>query len=238
MSSSTRASMTASAGSSTPSTLTRTACLRFSVYDLTSVRSLVFTIRSRSASVETTTAPRRTSMRRTSLQVYASVVFPRRIARPAGARASSAVLAGTPTRAGTRTAEPCSRIERARSSVTAAPLTATLPMTVIPPQNAWRASVLRARLKCDLMKRVKTHATPKAGRTAARVAIVRARWNEEVTLALERGAILRATDAGATVALFEVPGSFELPAAVALLADTGRYDAIVPLGCLVRGETP
>jgi 6,7-dimethyl-8-ribityllumazine synthase len=88
------------------------------------------------------------------------------------------------------------------------------------------------------MKRVKTHATPKAGRTVARVAIVRARWNEEVTLALERGAILRATDAGATVDLFEVPGSFELPAAVALLADTGRYDAIVPLGCLVRGDTP
>lgn len=76
-----------------------------------------------------------------------------------------------------------------------------------------------------------------AGR-GARVAIVRARWNEEVTLALERGAIERAADAGATVDLFEVAGSFELPAAVALLADTGRYDAIVPLGCLIRGETP
>jgi 6,7-dimethyl-8-ribityllumazine synthase len=88
------------------------------------------------------------------------------------------------------------------------------------------------------MKRVKTRATPKAGPKGARVAIVRARWNEDVTLALERGAIVRATDAGAKVDLFEVPGSFELPAAVALLADTGRYDAIVPLGCLIRGETP
>src|SRR5687767_3627904 len=73
---------------------------------------------------------------------------------------------------------------------------------------------------------------------ATRVAIVRARWNEDVTLALERGAIERATDAGASIDLFEVAGSFELPAAVALLADTGRYDAIVPLGCVVRGETP
>lgn len=72
----------------------------------------------------------------------------------------------------------------------------------------------------------------------ARVAIVRARWNEDVTLALERGAIERAADAGASVDLFEVAGSFELPAAVALLADTGRYDAIVPIGCVIRGETP
>lgn len=67
---------------------------------------------------------------------------------------------------------------------------------------------------------------------------MRARWNEEVTLALERGAIERATASGASLDLFEVAGSFELPAAVALLADSGRFDAIVPIGCLVRGETP
>jgi 6,7-dimethyl-8-ribityllumazine synthase len=70
------------------------------------------------------------------------------------------------------------------------------------------------------------------------VAIVRARWNEDITLALERAALERATANGAAVDVFEVAGSFELPAAVALLADTGRYDAIVPLGCLIRGETP
>lgn len=71
-----------------------------------------------------------------------------------------------------------------------------------------------------------------------RVAIVRSRTNEEITLALERGAIERAADAGATADLFEVAGSFELPAAVALLADTGRYEAVVPIGCVIRGETP
>jgi 6,7-dimethyl-8-ribityllumazine synthase len=70
------------------------------------------------------------------------------------------------------------------------------------------------------------------------VAIVRARWNEHVTLALERAAVERAAQSGATVELFEVAGSFELPAAVAMLADTGRFDAIVPIGCLIRGETP
>lgn len=69
------------------------------------------------------------------------------------------------------------------------------------------------------------------------MAVVRARWNEEVTLALERGAIERAAASGARLDLFEVAGSFELPAAVAMLADTGRYAAIVPIGCLIRGET-
>ncbi|HZP97285.1 MAG TPA: 6,7-dimethyl-8-ribityllumazine synthase [Candidatus Limnocylindria bacterium] len=88
------------------------------------------------------------------------------------------------------------------------------------------------------MKRLKTRAASTNVGRGARVAIVRARWNEDVTLALERAAIERATEADARLDLFEVAGSFELPAAVALLADTGRYDAIVPIGCLVRGDTP
>jgi 6,7-dimethyl-8-ribityllumazine synthase len=88
------------------------------------------------------------------------------------------------------------------------------------------------------MTRGKTRATRTNKGADARVAIVRARWNEAVTLALEGGAIERATASGTTVDLFEVAGSFELSAAVALLADTGRYDAIVPIGCLIRGETP
>jgi len=88
------------------------------------------------------------------------------------------------------------------------------------------------------MKPVKTRATAKAASQGARVAIVRARWNDQVTLALERAATERAAQSGAAIELFEVAGSFELPAAVAMLADTGRFDAIVPIGCLVRGETP
>lgn len=84
----------------------------------------------------------------------------------------------------------------------------------------------------------KTRAPLTAKASGARVAIVRARWNEDVTLALERGAVLRAASARATVESFEVAGSFELPAAVAMLAATGRYDAVVPIGCLVRGDTP
>ena len=88
------------------------------------------------------------------------------------------------------------------------------------------------------MKGKKTPAVSKNATRGARVAIVRARWNEDVTLALERAALERATANRAAVDMFEVAGSFELPSATAMLADTGRYDAIVPIGCLIRGDTP
>ncbi len=39
------------------------------------------------------------------------------------------------------------------------------------------------------------------------------------------------------IAVYEVPGSFELPTAALWLANTGRYDAVICLGCVIRGET-
>ncbi len=77
-----------------------------------------------------------------------------------------------------------------------------------------------------------------AASAPGRVAVVRARWNDAVTAALARGAVETARAAGAAVEEFEVDGAFELPAAVARLARTGRFAAVVPIGCLVRGETP
>lgn len=68
--------------------------------------------------------------------------------------------------------------------------------------------------------------------------MVTARWNAEVTDRLCAAAVATARDAGASVDSYTVAGSFELPAAVAALAETGRYDAIVPVGCLIRGDTP
>ena len=86
---------------------------------------------------------------------------------------------------------------------------------------------------------------PKAGRPRsndarirAHVAVVAATWNAPVTDRLLAGAVEALQRAGATHETFRVPGSFELPAAVARLAATKRFDAIVPLGCLVRGDTP
>lgn len=68
--------------------------------------------------------------------------------------------------------------------------------------------------------------------------MVQALWNREITDALAQGATRLATEAGATCDRFEVAGAFELPAAVRILGESHRYDAIVPVGCLVRGETP
>jgi 6,7-dimethyl-8-ribityllumazine synthase len=75
------------------------------------------------------------------------------------------------------------------------------------------------------------------GFVGARVAIVRARWNDEITRGLAQGAIGRGLALRADIEEFEVAGSFELPPAVAAIAATGRFDAVVPLGCLIRGET-
>jgi 6,7-dimethyl-8-ribityllumazine synthase len=74
-----------------------------------------------------------------------------------------------------------------------------------------------------------------------RFAIVRARFNEPVTAALLDGALQGFADAAGAdtkVDLAEVPGAFELPLAAKWLAGSGRYDAVVCLGCVIRGETP
>jgi 6,7-dimethyl-8-ribityllumazine synthase len=74
-----------------------------------------------------------------------------------------------------------------------------------------------------------------------RVALVVSQFNERVTAALRAGAEAALTEGGAApgdVEAFDVPGAFELPLAARLAAATGRFDAIVCLGCVIRGETP
>jgi 6,7-dimethyl-8-ribityllumazine synthase len=74
-----------------------------------------------------------------------------------------------------------------------------------------------------------------------RVALVVARFNAEVTSRLRDGALEALAVAGAApdaVETFEAPGAFEIPFAAQALAATGRFDAIVCLGCLIRGDTP
>jgi 6,7-dimethyl-8-ribityllumazine synthase len=74
-----------------------------------------------------------------------------------------------------------------------------------------------------------------------RIAVVVSRFNEEVTSRMLDGAreALRAhgvRDDDVTTAW--VPGAFELPLAARKLAGTERYDAVVCLGAVIRGETP
>jgi 6,7-dimethyl-8-ribityllumazine synthase len=70
--------------------------------------------------------------------------------------------------------------------------------------------------------------------------IVVARWNAVITDRLLQGALdalLRSGAKRAGIEIVRVPGSWEIPAAARQLAATRRFDAIVALGCLIRGET-
>ena len=71
------------------------------------------------------------------------------------------------------------------------------------------------------------------------IMIVEARFYEDIAEALFEGACGALSDAGATHQRFEVPGAFELPAAIAFAhkADPDRFDGYVALGCVIRGET-
>jgi 6,7-dimethyl-8-ribityllumazine synthase len=72
----------------------------------------------------------------------------------------------------------------------------------------------------------------------ARVALCVGRFYEELAELLERGARAALALAGvAEVDRFDVPGAFELPLAAKYAADSGRYDAVVCLGAVIRGET-
>jgi len=72
----------------------------------------------------------------------------------------------------------------------------------------------------------------------ARVALCVAHFYEELAELLERGAREALAEAGVGDAdRFDVPGAFELPLAAKYAADSGRYDAVVCLGAVIRGET-
>ena len=84
-------------------------------------------------------------------------------------------------------------------------------------------------------------AQPLTGARGYRFAIVYSRFNEAITSSLRDGARAALVEAGAepdAIAVESVPGAFELPQAARCLADTGRFDAIVCLGCVIRGATP
>jgi 6,7-dimethyl-8-ribityllumazine synthase len=74
-----------------------------------------------------------------------------------------------------------------------------------------------------------------------RFGIVAATFNEEVTRQLLdacRQELTRRGVAMGDVEVVEVPGAFELPLAARALATTGRFDAVICLGAVIRGETP
>ena len=74
-----------------------------------------------------------------------------------------------------------------------------------------------------------------------RIALIVSRYHAFITDRLEAGARARLVEghiAESAMRTFAVPGAFELPQAAERVAETGEWDAVVCLGCLIRGETP
>lgn len=74
-----------------------------------------------------------------------------------------------------------------------------------------------------------------------KVGIVAGRFNRAITERLLAGALERLEHLGVDpqdVDVLWVPGAFELPQGIRALGESGRYDGLLALGCVIRGETP
>ena len=72
------------------------------------------------------------------------------------------------------------------------------------------------------------------------IAVVQARFNEPVTAQIVQACVAELQALGVAdehLTIVSVPGALEIPIALAALADSERFDALVAVGCIVRGET-
>ncbi len=77
--------------------------------------------------------------------------------------------------------------------------------------------------------------------SSMRIGIVVSEWNSDITENLLRGALETLTDCGVTldyIKIVHVPGSFELPSGAQALLENTKVEAVITLGCVIRGETP
>lgn len=89
--------------------------------------------------------------------------------------------------------------------------------------------------------RLSSDAAPLPRAAGFRFAIVWSRFNERITGALRdaaRAALREAHVSDADVEELSVPGAFELPQAARCAAETAKFDAVICLGCVIRGATP
>jgi 6,7-dimethyl-8-ribityllumazine synthase len=76
--------------------------------------------------------------------------------------------------------------------------------------------------------------------SGCRFAIVVSRFNEEITEGLLEGArqaLAQAAVADRDITVMRVPGAFEIPVAALRAAETGQFDAVICIGCVIKGET-
>ncbi|MCK5605135.1 6,7-dimethyl-8-ribityllumazine synthase [Candidatus Pacearchaeota archaeon] len=90
----------------------------------------------------------------------------------------------------------------------------------------------------DIKKHLQSDIQAPAG---AKIGIVVSEYNPEITLTLletcQNELVKRGSEKN-DIDIIKVPGAFELPHGCKTLADTKKYDAIIALGCLIKGETP
>ncbi len=85
-----------------------------------------------------------------------------------------------------------------------------------------------------------TEIEPDLNAAGLRIGIVMSRFNEDIGEGLLSGCsaeLLRLGVTGSDIRLLTVPGALEIPLALQTLAQSGKYDALVALGAVVRGET-
>lgn len=70
-----------------------------------------------------------------------------------------------------------------------------------------------------------------------RIGIVASRFNEDIAGQLLERAKREAQALGASATVVEVPGALEIPVALQWLAQSGRFEALAAVGCVIRGET-
>jgi 6,7-dimethyl-8-ribityllumazine synthase len=74
-----------------------------------------------------------------------------------------------------------------------------------------------------------------------RIGVIASRFNDEIVSGLLTGALTCLERHGASdddVSLYRVPGAFEIPTLAARLVTLGNFDALITLGCLLKGDTP
>lgn len=119
-----------------------------------------------------------------------------------------------------------------------------------PHETTWKSRIFTAELVSGLRVAFFEFTDPEKKRipgregsfdaNGLRFAVVVSRWNAFITERMLEGALDALRRCGARredVEVTRVPGSFEIPSAARLLAESGRFDAIVTVGCLIRGET-
>lgn len=114
-------------------------------------------------------------------------------------------------------------------------------------ETAWNSRVLLVELtkgtKFAFWQNNRQHKDAVEGELNAggmRMAIVVSRWNSFITERLLQGALDALRRAGCSeedITVVRVPGAFEIPSQARTLAEAGKFDAIITLGCLIRGET-